>query len=133
MPNGQTLVLANGGLDTHPDCGPQVLNLPKIAANISHLSLDSLIQETVELGPELQRNSIRYLSINKPGQIGLAMQWQGGNYAKQTLVGLYTKKGQALVLLSASEAEQRKLRGYLGVLPLLGMEAILPLGRYKEM
>lgn len=78
MPDAATLVVANGGIETHPDSGRAKLNIPVMQPSLVYLSLDGDLLERVELDPALHMNSIRHLDLRDDGLVGFAMQWQGG-------------------------------------------------------
>lgn len=112
---GQTdqLVVANGGIETHPDSGRAKLNLPQMRPNLSLLSLDGTLIDQMELGPELHLNSIRHLALAPDGTIGFAMQWQGDLGEDVPIVGLY-RPGTAPRLMAETDPRLRNLRGYGG-------------------
>lgn len=113
MPDGQTLVIANGGIETHPDTGRTKLNLPVMQPNLTYADLSGVVQEQVELPRALHKNSIRHLAVRSDGLVGFAMQWQGGLTQHPPLLGLH-RQGTAPRLLSAPETEQSTLQGYAG-------------------
>lgn len=53
MPDADVFVVANGGIDTHPDSGRAKLNLPTMKPNLAYLGPDGTLIETVELAPDL--------------------------------------------------------------------------------
>lgn len=109
----QQLVVANGGIETHPDSGRAKLNIPDMRSNLTLLSLTGEIQDTVELTADLQLNSIRHLALSENGTIGFAMQWQGDLGADVPIVGLYAP-GTAYKLMATSDPRLRNLHGYGG-------------------
>lgn len=113
MPDGQTLVVANGGIETHPDSGRTKLNLPTMRPNLSYVNLSGTGQEQVELPRSLHKNSIRHLAVRPDGLVGFAMQWQGSAAENPPLLGLH-RRGESPVLLAAPEADQSELQGYAG-------------------
>ncbi len=112
MPGSDDLVVANGGIETHPDSGRAKLNLPTMRPNLTYLSSAGAVLEQVEL-PELRRNSIRHLAARHDGLVGFAMQWQGDATVHPPLLGLH-RRGQNARLLKAIPQVQRRLRGYGG-------------------
>ena len=76
LPGDENLLVANGGLRTHPDSERAVLNLDTMRPNIAVVSPDSGPREVAELPPELRFNSIRHLALRADGLAGFAMQWQ---------------------------------------------------------
>jgi hypothetical protein len=119
MPDGQSLVVANGGIETHPDMGRAKLNLPTMAPNLTYLDLSGNVLETVTLPPALHKNSIRHLALHADGTVALAMQWQGAETATPPLLGLH-RRGGDITLLHAPERLHRALEGYAGSVALAG-------------
>lgn len=113
MPDGDTLVIANGGIETHPETGRTKLNLPTMQPNLSYIDLSGSVLAKVELTDALRKNSIRHLAVRGDGLVGFAMQWQGSQTKHPPLLGLH-QLGEEPRLLSAPEADQSTLRGYAG-------------------
>ena len=113
MPEGQMLVVANGGIETHPETGRIKLNLPTMRPNLSYLSLHGHIEETVELDRSLHRNSIRHLAATEDGMVAFAMQWQGDQTRHPTLIGMH-RTGSPAVLLETTRRHVKKMKGYVG-------------------
>jgi len=112
MPDGKTLVVANGGIETHPETGRSKLNLPAMRSNLSYLALDGVIESQVELAPEHQRNSIRHLAVSNSGNVAFAMQWQGDLTDDLPLLGVHSLRRQHLKFYG--QASVRVMQGYLG-------------------
>lgn len=112
-PGGASLIVANGGIETHPDAGRAKLNISTMQPNLSTLGLDGTVLETVELDPRLHKNSIRHLSQRQDGLAAFAMQWQGEASDHPALLGLHKTAGTP-VLLTAPKEAQRQMRGYAG-------------------
>jgi len=112
MPDGDTLVVANGGIATDPT-DRRKLNLPTMRPNLTYLSLSGSIREQVELEAELRRNSIRHLAVRQDGLIGFAMQWEGEPGAAPPLLGLH-RMGETPVLAQAPLADELAMQGYAG-------------------
>jgi len=109
------LVVANGGIETHPDSGRAKLNIPDMRPNLSLLSLDGTMQDQMQLGSDLRMNSIRHLALAADGTIGFAMQWQGDQGSDLPIVGLYSP-GNAPRLMAQEDPRLRHLNGYGGSL-----------------
>lgn len=77
LPGTDTIVVANGGIETHPDSGRTKLNLPTMAPNLTYLSAGGEIIEQVGTTPEMRLNSIRHLDVRADGLVAFACQWQG--------------------------------------------------------
>ncbi len=113
MPDGKSLVIANGGIETHPETGRTKLNLPVMQPNLTYLDLSGNLLERVELPGDSHKNSIRHLSVRNDGLVGFAMQWQGSQTKHPPLLGLH-RRGAPPQLLSAPEDFQNTLQGYAG-------------------
>lgn len=113
MPDGGSLVVANGGIETHPDMGRTKLNIPTMRPNLSYVSLAGDVLEVVELPPDRHKNSIRHLAVAENGTVAFAMQWQGDQGVTPPMLGLH-KQGTAPVLARADRAQRAALRGYAG-------------------
>ena len=111
LPGVDTLVIANGGIDTHPDSGRTKLNIPTMRPNLTYVA-DGQTIETVELAPEHRKNSIRHLAVAPDGTVTFGMQWQGDDDAPP-LVGLH-KCGSPAKLLSVPRENLRQMQGYVG-------------------
>jgi hypothetical protein len=109
----QVLVVANGGIETHPDSGRTKLNLPTMRSNLSYLGLDGALIEQHALPTELQLNSIRHLTRAQDGRIGFAMQWQGAVGELVPIVGTHAP-GEQLHLLGGEDPRVLNLSGYGG-------------------
>ncbi|WP_415919454.1 DUF1513 domain-containing protein [Tateyamaria sp. SN6-1] len=112
MPDGATLVVANGGIETHPETGRTKLNLHSMRSNLSYLALDGEMKAQVDLASEHQRNSIRHLAVSDSGDVAFAMQWQGDLTDDLPLLGVHSLRRQHLHL--HDEASVRAMQGYLG-------------------
>jgi hypothetical protein len=110
MPDGRTMVVANGGIATDPEDRTK-LNIPTMRPNLAFLRLDGPV-ERVELAPELRQNSIRHIALGPEGQVAFAMQWEGEEGRPVPLLGLHVS-GQT-TLASAPEAEVLTMKGYAG-------------------
>lgn len=112
MPDGETLVVANGGIATDPT-DRRKLNLPTMRPNLTYLSQSGSIRDRIELEAELRQNSIRHLAVRHDGLVGFAMQWEGELGAATPLLGLH-RMGDAPVLAYAPLADELAMQGYAG-------------------
>ncbi|MEP1766226.1 MAG: DUF1513 domain-containing protein [Sulfitobacter sp.] len=111
LPHSDTLVVANGGIDTHPDSGRAKLNIPTMQSNLSYLEGGRVV-ETAGLPRALQKNSIRHLAVAQDGTVAFGMQWQGEG-AVGALVGQH-RRTEALALIATTPEQARALDGYIG-------------------
>ena len=115
LPGTDIFVVANGGIDTHPDTGRTKLNIASMTPNLTYIS-DGHPAEIAYLPTEMHKNSIRHLAVGDDGQVAFGMQWQGDGQAP-LLVGSH-RMGQSLQLMTASADDMRDMQGYIGSIAL---------------
>ncbi|MEL6205942.1 MAG: DUF1513 domain-containing protein [Pseudomonadota bacterium] len=113
LPGRDILVVANGGIETHPESGRTKLNLPTMRPNLSYLSFEGDILDQVEPPRDHHLNSIRHLSVRADGLVAYATQWQGALSDTPPLLGLHTM-GRAVRHLSPNTGLHRDCVGYAG-------------------
>lgn len=113
MPDGRSLVIANGGIETHPDAGRAKLNIPFMAPNLTYTTLDGTVLDTVEPPAVEHKNSMRHLAVHGTGQVALALQWQGELSDAPALLMLH-RRGAAPVWAKAPEPSHTAMQGYAG-------------------
>ncbi|MFC3613805.1 DUF1513 domain-containing protein [Lutimaribacter marinistellae] len=118
MPDGETLIVANGGIATDPR-DRRKLNVETMQPNLTYMSLAGEVLETIILDRDLHRNSIRHLAVRSDGLVGFAMQWQGEAGAAPPLLGLH-RTGMAPVLAEAPLADEIAMQGYAGSIAFSG-------------
>ncbi|SEO15280.1 hypothetical protein SAMN04490248_10233 [Salinihabitans flavidus] len=120
---GDVLAVANGGIRTHPDNGREKQNLDTMHPNLSYVTLAGGVKESVALGPELHKASIRHLAAGD-GVVAFAMQWQGPMPDPAPLLGFH-RLGGAPVLCAADLTEQIAMDGYAGSVAIAGGRAAI--------
>jgi len=110
MPDGDSLVIANGGIQTHPAQPRKKLNIDTMAPNLSYLTISSG-EITHSLALDNHQLSIRHLAVSKQGKVIAGLQYQG---PKNDLVPLaISHHGEStLQYLSASESIWRRMNQY---------------------
>ncbi len=111
LPGTETLVVANGGIDTHPDSGRAKLNIPTMEPNLAYI-VHGAVTEVAKLPADMHKNSIRHLAVGPEGQVAFGMQWQGDGPVS-TLVGLH-QMGGPMTLMDAPQDDVRNMQGYIG-------------------
>lgn len=111
LPGTDILVVANGGIDTHPDTGRTKLNIPTMAPNLSYIDQGKIIEQAA-LPHALHKNSIRHLAVGPGGDVAFGMQWQGEEPV-EALVGRHRRGGQ-IALFDAPPEAVREMQGYIG-------------------
>ncbi|WP_413885052.1 DUF1513 domain-containing protein [Tateyamaria sp.] len=111
LPGTDILVVANGGIDTHPASGRTKLNIPTMRANLAYVDNGSVL-ETALLPEDMQKSSIRHLAIGPDNTVIFGMQWEGQGQP-DALVGTH-RRGRGTAFLSAPSAAIRDMNGYIG-------------------
>ncbi|MBT3045603.1 MAG: DUF1513 domain-containing protein [Candidatus Thiodiazotropha sp. (ex Clathrolucina costata)] len=114
LSDGTTLVVANGGIRTHPDSGRAKLNLADMRPSLTYINARSgALLEQRFLADGLHKNSIRHLAVTPDDRVCIAMQYQGRRTRQPPLVGIHGR-GEAIRLLAAPAAVQKRMRNYCG-------------------
>lgn len=114
IPGTHHLMVANGGILTHPDHGREKLNLDSMQPSLATIDLTSgeLIEQQF-LPSEQHQLSIRHLDCNKSGVTVVALQYQGGVDQNPPLVAVH-RPGNPLKLLPAPEQINLAMKRYCG-------------------
>jgi hypothetical protein len=114
--DGKLLVIANGGIETHPDFGRTKLNVDRMEPSLVLLDATSgaLIQRH-RLPALLKQLSTRHLDIAENGRIWFACQWEGPRNALPPLAGWFAK-GEDLSFVSLPEETTVRLGNYVGAI-----------------
>jgi uncharacterized protein len=109
--NDSTLVVANGGILTHPDRGREKLNLSTMNSSLSYIDSQS---GTIlkQLQPEHPQMSIRHLAVASNDQVIMGVQYQGEKHDPITLV-LSHHGEQHLTPMLATDAHWRRQNQYI--------------------
>ncbi len=115
-PDGTTLVVANGGIETHPDYGRAELNLDTMDPSVSFVDAASgaLIGQ-LRLGADLHQLSIRHMAFDAQGRVWFGCQFRGSDKDRPQLVGYATRDGD-IRLVELPEGTIADLRNYVGSL-----------------
>ncbi|MCB5160470.1 DUF1513 domain-containing protein [Marinomonas algarum] len=113
--NDNVLVIANGGLMTHPDEDRDILNLDTMKPNVTYLSLsDGKVLHQAENDASLHQLSIRHLDVNSKGDVALGFQYQGEIWDQVPLVALSRVDQTELVYLPIPENVRVRFNQYCG-------------------
>ncbi|WP_222937667.1 DUF1513 domain-containing protein [Spartinivicinus ruber] len=110
-PNGNTLVVANGGILTRPESGRKKLNLDAMAPNLSHINIKTgeLVDQQTFVHHQL---SIRHLAISQRGQVVAGMQYQGDQSDIEPLVASQIAQGSPLKSMASDELAWLQMNQY---------------------
>lgn len=113
-PGTNRLMVANGGILTHPDRGREKLNLDSMQPSLAAIDLISgQLLEQQFLPAEQHQLSIRHLDCNAAGETAIALQYQGGVEQNPPLVAVH-RPGQPIKLLPAPEPINLAMKRYCG-------------------
>lgn len=112
MPDNKTLVVANGGIQTHPDFGRRKLNLKSMQPSLVFIDIQSG-KKVDEYRMENHLLSIRHLAVADDGQIGASMQYQGSLYKEIPNTLLAWFDGSRLNELTFSQERIKQCQGYI--------------------
>jgi uncharacterized protein len=114
MPDQQTLVVANGGIRTHPESEREILNVDSMQPSLVYINrFTGELLEQRSLPAEFHQASIRHLDINSQGQVAMSMQFEGEPFLRVPLLATH-QRGEAIGLMLAPEHVQSQLAQYVG-------------------
>ena len=115
LTNGSTLVIANGGISTHPDLPRVKSNLNTMRPNLAYVDIHSgRLLNKVEPPEEWYQLSIRHIDIAHDDTVAIAMQFQGKMTEHPPLIATHHYEEPSLNFLTAPTAIQNKMRNYCG-------------------
>ncbi|WP_295872382.1 DUF1513 domain-containing protein [uncultured Zhongshania sp.] len=111
MPDGDTLVIAIGGIKTLPSRGRTTLNPDSLAPALHYLDLSC--QRVIEKVPAPHfQLSLRHLDVSPDGSVLVGAQFQGKLPSDKPLVYLH-RRGQALYAMNTAELALHFQRDYI--------------------
>ncbi|NKN35165.1 DUF1513 domain-containing protein [Agrobacterium sp. a22-2] len=114
--DGQTLIIANGGIETHPDFGRTKLNLDRMEPSLVLLDArNGALIERHGLPAELRRLSTRHIDTAADGRIWFACQYEGPRNDLPPLVGHFAK-GEDLTFVPLPDDITTGLANYVGAI-----------------
>ncbi len=113
-PDQTTLVVANGGIETHPDKGRAKLNLETMAPSIVFMNrFTGDILARHRLSADLHQLSLRHMAIDGGGRVWVGGQYEGAADAAPPLVARLSRD-EAPTLLEIPAPIQAGLQNYIG-------------------
>ncbi len=110
MPDAKHLVIANGGIATHPDFHRIKLNLKDMQPNLAYLDISNG-QIAATYKPPHHQQSLRHLDVSDTGEVVVGVQFEGNK--QQVMPLIYRHNGsEQLKPMRASEALWRQLNYY---------------------
>lgn len=115
LPDGDTLVVANGGIWTRPDTGRDKLNLDTMDPTLSYIERHTgELLEEVRL--EESKSSIRHLAVSADGTVavGVQLQREVASTTEPVPLGALHRRGEPIQLLDADGLVWRAFDDYVG-------------------
>jgi hypothetical protein len=112
--DGRTMVIANGGIETHPDRGDDELNLSDMQPSLVYVDVTAGdLLEAHRLAPALHQLSIRHLAVAAADTVVFGCQYRGPEEDAPALIGFH-RRGETPVVVAAPGETQATLRNYIG-------------------
>ena len=125
MPDGKSMLVANGGLRTHPDTGREALNPDDMRPSLALIDLASgSVTANINLGDGLKALSIRHLAVARDGMAVFGCQHEGAADDLPPLVGTLSREGNVR-FLSAPEETLARMQNYVGSVAIDASEDII--------
>lgn len=113
--DGNVLVVANGGILTHPDLGRAKLNLETMTSSLIYLDAgNGRVLSEHRLPAVMRQLSLRHLAVPAPDVVYVAMQYQGSPEDRPSLVAMHRADEEEIRLLRAPPAVLDQMRNYCG-------------------
>lgn len=120
MPDGVTFVVANGGIETHPDYGRAELNLDTMDPSVVFVDRrDGRLVGQLRLDAGLHQLSIRHMAVDVRGRVWFGCQYRGQPSDSPQLVGYATMDG-VIELVELPPGTLADLRNYVGSVAVSG-------------
>lgn len=116
LSDNKTLVIANGGIQTHPDFGRAKLNIANMQSSITFINTrDGSLVEKHILPDQLHKLSLRHMVETKYGTIAFGGQYEGAKTDRPQLIGTCTL-GEGIKLWELNDTILSSFANYTGSL-----------------
>ena len=114
MPDGKTLCIANGGIETHPDFGRAKLNLASMEPSVVFVDIESgELLEKHTPPADLFRLSTRHMDMDAGGNVWVGCQYEGPETDEPPLL-LRVTKGEGYKPIMLPDEARHGLANYVG-------------------
>lgn len=118
--DGRALIVANGGIKTHPDFGRRPLNLASMRPSLAYIDRENGdLSERVFLPESLYQLSIRHLAVAGSQRVAFGAQHKGPRSDRPPLIGMH-ERGRDIQLIELGEETYGALRNYVTSIEVLG-------------
>lgn len=126
-PDGRFLVVANGGIETHPDFGRTKLNLDRMEPSLALVdAANGTLVERHAMPAHLSRLSTRHVDLDGDGRIWFACQYEGARNELPPLTGHF-RLGEPLSFVDLPEETTVALANYVGAIAVNRQEGLVGL------
>jgi len=123
LPDGRSLLVANGGIMTHPRTYRRKLNIPTMDPSLCVIdTTNGQCTEQLRLPDHLL--SIRHLAMTANGTTAIGLQYEGEPAAAPGIVAVYAPDA-GLHLLTAPETERARFHGYVASVSVSEMQGLI--------
>lgn len=123
--DGRMLIVANGGIETHPDFGRTKLNLSSMQPSLTLIdAATGTLIEKHSLPSQWAQLSTRHVDVDTNGRIWFACQYEGHRNDLPPLVGSFAK-GEDLRFVELPEETTRRLANYVGAIAINRAEGLV--------
>ena len=114
--DGRMLVVANGGIETHPDFGRTKLNLDHMEPSLALIdTATGAMIERHTMPDNLRQLSTRHVDIDADGKVWFACQYEGARNDLPPLAGSFAR-GEDIRFLELPEETTLALANYVGAI-----------------
>jgi len=113
-PDGKSLIVANGGIETHPDYGRAKLNLATMEPNLAYI--DAATGDLLErhaLPRTLHQLSIRHIAVSAQGRVVFGGQYEGAKSDTPPLIG-WSERGEGIGCWESLQQTACQAENYIG-------------------
>lgn len=125
--DGRLLIIANGGIETHPDFGRTKLNIDHMQPSLA--ILDATNGELIErhtMPEHLKQLSTRHLDLDRRGRIWFACQYEGARNDHPPLTGFFAL-GEDITFVDLPPETTERLASYVGAIAVNRKEGLVGL------
>ena len=129
--DGRYLIIANGGIETHPDFGRTKLNIDHMEPSLvlSDAKTGELVEKHV-LPPALRQVSTRHLDTMESGRVWFACQYEGPRNDLPPLVGHFAP-GEEMTFVDLPHTVTEGLANYVGAIAVNRRDGLVGLASPK--
>lgn len=115
LPGGRMLVVANGGIRTHPDRDREKLNIDTMRPNVTLLDLETgSVVGRLEAPAHLHKLSLRHMAVGENGRVWIGGQHQGDADETPPLLASFDPRKGSLEFHDLPDDLVGRLDNYIG-------------------